>query len=189
MLISNFPGMPFGVPTGTDLPFVDFEMIDLLKEAGINYMILGIETGSTDIQGRYVDKRIDMKKTRQKIEYMKNSGFGISGLFMLGFPGETPEQVQSTVDLATSLDLDRIYLVMVTPLPGSRLYDHCVQNNLLYDDFDITKVRYSNTFIKNPNISRQKLEGIRRDVWHEYMSKRIDISKYHSGKNLITSRN
>ena len=72
---------------------------------------------------------------------------------------------------------------MVTPLPGSPFYDDCIKNNLLYDDFDVTKLRYSNTFIKNSNISREQLEGIRRDVWRDYMSKRIDINKYD--KSLI----
>lgn len=174
LLISNFPGMYFAVPTGTDLPCIDFEMIDLLKEAGFYFMMLGIETGSMDIQGKYVDKKIDIEETREKVRYMKEVGLEVSGFFLIGFPGETREQVQKTINLATSLDLDRIYFPMLTPLPGSRLYDRCLENDLLYDDFDVTKTRYSNTFIKNPNISREELEGIRRDVWREYMSKRTD---------------
>lgn len=67
---------------------------------------------------------------------------------------------------------------MVTPLPGSQLYDYCIKNNLLYDDFDVTKLRYSNTFIKNENISREQLESIRKKVWRDYMSKRVNIKEY-----------
>lgn len=178
LLISNFPEICFSVPTGTDIPNLDFELIDLLKEARFHHLILGIETGDIDIQGRFVDKKIDLTGLREKIKYIKDAGLEPSGMFMIGFPDETREQVQRTAELATSLYLDRIYLIMVTPLPGSQLYSYCIENNLLYGDFDMTKIRYSNTFIKNRNISREELEGIRKNVWREYMSKRIDIERY-----------
>ena len=178
LLISNFPGIHFSVPTGADLPNLDFELIDLLKEAGFHDLMLGIETGDIDTQRRFVDKKIDLSRLKEKINYIKHADLEPYGLFMIGFPDETPEQIQRTVDLATSLDLDRILLIMVTPLPGSRLYKHCVENNLLYDDFDVAKLRYSNTFIKNRHISREQLEGIRRDAWREYMSERINIEEY-----------
>ena len=42
------------------------------------------------------------------------------------------------------------------------------KNDLLYPDFDVTKVRYANTFIKNENISRAELEGIRKAVWEKH---------------------
>jgi anaerobic magnesium-protoporphyrin IX monomethyl ester cyclase len=177
-LISKFPGLYFNVPTGTDIANLDYELIDLMKAAGFHYLSLGLETGDMDVQGKFVDKRIDLVETRKKVEYMRKLGFHLSGLFMLGFPGETREQIGKTVDYATSMDFDRLYLIMVTPLPGSGLYDYCLKNNLLYDDFDVAKLRYSNTFIKNPNISRAELEGIRRTVWEEYMSKRVDLNEY-----------
>jgi anaerobic magnesium-protoporphyrin IX monomethyl ester cyclase len=177
-LISKFPGMYFNVPTGTDIANLDNELLDLMKEAGFHYLSLGLETGDLDVQGKFVDKRIDLAETRKKVEYMRKLGFHLSGLFMLGFPGETREQIQKTVNYATSMDFDRLYLIMVTPLPGSGLYDYCRKNDLLYDDFDVAKLRYSNTFIKNENITRAELEGIRRTVWEEYMSKRVDLKEY-----------
>ncbi len=179
LLIKNFPDMYFAVPTGTDLPNLDFELIELLKKAGFYFMMLGIETGSLDLQGKFVDKRINIDQSRAKIKLMKQLELEVSGFFMLGFPGETREQIQQTVDLATSLDLDRIYLIMVNPLPGSRIYTYCLDNNLLYDDFDVTKIRYSTTYIKNNNISREELHRIRKNVWHDYMGKRIDIKEYN----------
>jgi len=187
LLIANFPDLAFAVPTGTDIANIDLELIDLLRRANFRYMSVGIETGDMNVQGKFVDKKINMDETRAKIQRMKEVGIQLSGFFMLGFPGETREQIQKTVELSTSLDLDRIYLIMMTPLPGSQMYDHCVKNNLLYEDFDITKLRYSNTFIKNEHISRAELEGIRKNVWKEYMSKRMDISEYGKSKPVKPS--
>jgi len=178
LLISRFPGMNFAVPSGTDVDNIDYELIDLLKEAGFYHMKLGIETGNLDIEGKYVDKKIDPQDVKKKVRYMKEVGLETTGFFMLGFPYETPEQIQDTVNLATSLDLDWIYFEMVAVLPGTPLYNYCLENNLLYDDYDVTAIRYSNTFIKNPYISREELEGIRRNVWKDYMSKRINVDEY-----------
>lgn len=167
-LIAEFPGLSYAVPTGADLPNLDFEIIDLLKEAGFTSIYTGIETGAEENVGKFIDKRINVKDTIEKINYLKKVGIKTIGFFLLGFPDETREQIQQTVELAETLPLDKFYLIMVTPLPGSKLYDYCIKNNLLYEDFDITKVRYANTFIKNNNISRSELEGIRKSVWEKH---------------------
>ena len=101
---------------------------------------------------------MNTKDTIEKINYLKKVGIKTIGFFLLGFPDETREQIQQTVDLAETLPLDKFYLIMVTPLPGSKLYDYCKKNNLLYEDFDITKVRYSNTFIKKRIYQGQNLK-------------------------------
>jgi len=139
----------------------------LLKKAGFSSLCIGIETGAEENIGKFIDKRINVKETVEKINYLNKVGIAIFGIFLLGFPGETREQIQRTVELAESLPLDKFYLAMVTPLPGSRMYDYCKKNDLLYPDFDVTKVRYANTFIKNENISRAELEGIRKSVWEK----------------------
>jgi radical SAM superfamily enzyme YgiQ (UPF0313 family) len=53
---------------------------------------------------------------------------------VIGFPGETIEQMRRTVDFA--LDLERRYethpyLLTATPLPGTRLYEEVTRNNYL----------------------------------------------------------
>ncbi|MFH1258612.1 MAG: cobalamin-dependent protein, partial [Elusimicrobiota bacterium] len=60
LLIDNFPQMNFAVPTGTDIQNVEFELIDLLKQAGFYHLAIGIETANRDFQGKYVDKKIDL---------------------------------------------------------------------------------------------------------------------------------
>ena len=179
ILKSDFADMTFSVPTGTDLMGVDHELIDLLAEANFHDLAVGIETGNVDYQGTYIDKKFDLKEMKQKIKHMIEAGLNPSGFFLLGFPNETKEQIKKTTDLATSLNLNKIYLIMLNPLPGSQLYEDCIKNNLLYDDFDVTKIRYSNTFIKNKNISRKELEGIRKKVWRDYMINRgVDVDEY-----------
>jgi radical SAM superfamily enzyme YgiQ (UPF0313 family) len=187
LLISKFPDTHFSVPAGTDVSNMDYEVLDLLKEAGFYHLELGIETGDINIQASYVDKKIDLQDLSKKIKYMKRIGIETAGIFMIGFPDETREQIQKTVDLATSLDLDWIYFPIVTPLPGSPFYKYCLEEGLLVDDYDVNAPRFTTSYIKNPNISRQELETIRKNVWREYMSKRINIDDYDNVGFVQTS--
>lgn len=167
------------VSIGVDLSNLDYELIDLLKESNFHNLTLGIETGDQNIQNQFVDKRIDLNEIKKKVKYIIDSGLNPSGLFMIGFPNETQEQLERTIKLATSLNLNKIHIGMVTPIPATKLYENCIKNSLLYDDYDFTKLRYCNTFIKNDNIPREKLESIRKEVWKEYMSKKgVDIKEY-----------
>ena len=68
--------------------------------ASFNSLIIGIETGAEENVGKFIDKRINVKDTVKKIEYLKKIGITTIGVFLLGFPGETREQVQRTVELA-----------------------------------------------------------------------------------------
>lgn len=178
LLISNFPGVHFELATGGDISSnIDFELIDLLKKVGFSTFLLGIETGSMDIQRKFIDKRIDIGSLKKKVKYMKKVDLQVEGYAMIGFPGETREQLQKTIDLITCLNLDKISLQILTPVPGSALYAYCLENNLFHDDFDVTNISFVKTFIKNKNISREELEKIRKDVWEKYMSKKAELDK------------
>ncbi|MDD5006608.1 MAG: radical SAM protein [Candidatus Omnitrophica bacterium] len=172
IFISDFPKLHFAVPTGTDLPNLDFELIDLLKKANFHDLMLGVETGDINTQNKFVDKKIDLNNIKEKVEYIKKIGLNPAGLFLMGFPDETHEQLKNTLDLIIALDLDKIHLIMLTPIPGSNLYDNCIKNDLLYDDFDVEKLRYTNSFVKNKNISRREIEDIRVNFWRGYMAKK-----------------
>ena len=182
-LISNlyekFPDLAFAIPTGLDLSILDKGLIELMGRAGFRWFTMGVETGNLDFQGRYVDKRIDLRTLKDKVDAIHSFGGKTIAFFLLGFPNETREQVDRTVEVVTSCGFDFIHLIMLAPIPGSGLYEYCVRNDLLYDDFDPTKIRYCTTYIKNPNMSREELEGIRKSVWTEYMSGRVDINKYN----------
>lgn len=167
--------LTYRVPTGIDISNVDEEMIDMMAEANFKSLIFGIESGNEYTLDRWCGKEIDLQGIYGKVNRMKAVGLEPVGLFMLGFPYETRNQLQETLDLATSLDLDRIYLSFATPLPGSELYAYCEMKQLLYDDYDPLKVRYNRPYIKNPNIDRDELIALRDNTWKEYMKDRIDL--------------
>ena len=62
------------------------------------------------------------------VKKLKEHNIDCKALYMIGFPGETRAQIQKTVDLALNLGIEDFNLSIVTALPGTPLYDECLEN-------------------------------------------------------------
>lgn len=181
LIAKKFPNMLFHVPGGTEVNALDHEMIDLLAEANFFKVLIAIEAADQGVQNSLIDKKVKVDRVPETIEYLKKKGIETRALFMIGFPGETRDQIQKTVDLAKSLDVDDFYISIVTPLPGTPVYDECLQKGLFVDGFNVNKHRYSAAQIKLPDTTPDELEQIRRDVWHEVFNEKRKKMKSIAG--------
>jgi radical SAM superfamily enzyme YgiQ (UPF0313 family) len=166
-LAKEFPQILFSAPGGVEMNALDNEMIDLLAEANFYKVLLAIEAGDQDVQNSLIDKKVNIGRVPEVIDYLKSKGIETRALYMIGFPGETRAQIQRTIDLARNLNVDDFYLAIVTPMPGTPLYDECVEKDLFIDGFNVNDIRFSAAKIKLPDTSPEELEQIRRNVWLE----------------------
>lgn len=74
------------------------EMVPLMREAGCEFVNMGIESGSQVILDN-MDKRLDRRQVIEAIKRLNANGIYGEGGFILGFPGETQETFQDTLDL------------------------------------------------------------------------------------------
>lgn len=184
-LVQELPDIAFQVPSGAEVNAIDDEMIDLISQAGFKKLFLAIESANQDVQLERVDKKVKLDRVSSVIEKVKNRGIITEGSFMVGFPGESKAQIDHTFQRATELNLDRISISIVNPLPGTPLYDECLEKDLLYDDFDCENIRWSNENIRLPDTERGYLAKRRREVWENYMKNRINIEEYER-QNITT---
>ena len=77
--------------------FADRESIELMKESGCEGVFLGIESGSPRILGN-MNKAATVEKYKIGIELLNEYEIISYGSFIIGFPGETEESIQETVD-------------------------------------------------------------------------------------------
>ncbi len=101
-----------------------------MRRAGCRRLVLGIESGEDQLL-RESGRRSRAERTRRMVRDCREVGITTVGLFMLGLPGELPEQTQATVDYACSLDLDFAKFAITVPFPGSPLYDRLAAQGLL----------------------------------------------------------
>jgi len=101
---------------------IDQEMVLKMKEAGCYHIQFGFESGSNKIL-EYMKKGITVDDINKALEITKKAGMEISALFLMGFPTETEEDIRKTIDLAKDPAIDYAQFNIVTPYPGTELYD------------------------------------------------------------------
>ncbi len=112
--------VPFACQTRADR--VDPELLARLARAGCHQIFLGLESGHPETLRR-IHKDVSLDVARRAVRDIKAAGIRCTGFFMVGFPWETREHVEATVELATTSGLDAATLFSATPLPGTELWE------------------------------------------------------------------
>ena len=172
ILADEFPDLLFQVPTGTEVKALDEEVIDLMAKANFYKVVLAVEAGSEEIQQTSVEKKVPLDQVPKMTKLIKNHKIETRAIFMIGFPGETRKQIEETLNLAITLDVDDFYISIVNAFPGTPLFDECLENNLFVSDFSINELRFSRCNIKLPDTTPEEIEKFRRTVWLEAFEKR-----------------
>ena len=171
LIADQCKGMLFSVPAGTEANTLDEEIISLLSKAGFYKITLAIESGNAEIQSARIDKNVDLAKVPITISLLRKYGLEIRAFFMIGFPGESKESILNTANYALSLDLDDFAISVVTPLPGTPLFDEALNKNLLSSDFDPNDIRYSVSSIKIEGMTSEEIENVRILTWKKHQDK------------------
>ena len=179
-----FPGMVFSVPAGAEANALDDDMLDLMAQAGFYRVVLAVESGNPTIQAGQIDKKVDLDRVPALVRKAREVGLEVRGYFMIGFPGESRESILATAEYAQSLDLDDFALSVVTPLPGTPLYDQCVAEGLLVDGFDPSRIRYSVGNIKLPDMTPEEVEAVRVKVWQEHKRRKPRQDAYRAFRSV-----
>ncbi len=137
------------------------EIFSLMRKAGCWHISFGIESGSPEIL-KNVHKNLDIDQIRHAVSAAREAGLQTKGFFMVGFPGETPSTIDETSRLATSLPLDDISVMQLTPFPGSELYKEAEK----YGSFENNWRRMNtiNTVFVPHGLTKQDMERARSDI-------------------------
>lgn len=106
---------------------VDPMLLKKMKEAGCYDIAFGIESGAQELLDN-VHKKTNIDRIREAVKMAKSTGLKVSGLFMLGLPGERKELSLRTIRFALELPLDFAQFNITVPYPGSELYNNLVKN-------------------------------------------------------------
>lgn len=105
-------------------------LVEKMKKAGCWILFLGIESGSQKILDA-VGKRITIGQVKKAVKNVKEAGIQVLGSFIIGFLQDNPQTIKETIKFAKSLNLDYAQFAMLTPYPGTPIYDYASKNNLL----------------------------------------------------------
>ncbi|MDP3728026.1 MAG: radical SAM protein, partial [bacterium] len=104
------------------LDLINEEIVNAMAKAGCWNMFFGIESGNQEMLDN-IKKKTTLEMIRKGVVMVKKSGIEVRGSFILGLPGETPEQGRKTIDFAIELDPDYAQFSIATPFPGTELWN------------------------------------------------------------------
>jgi radical SAM superfamily enzyme YgiQ (UPF0313 family) len=97
------------------------EVADLLYQGGCRHIAFGVESGSPAILERmHKDQTVD--DIRRGIANAKSSGLTVRVYLIVGFPGETWQTVQDTIDLVLQCEPAEFAVYPLIPYPGTPLF-------------------------------------------------------------------
>ena len=103
------------------------EYLATLKDAGINWLALGIESGNTVVRKDVVKGRFTDVNIRDLVEKIQNHGINVIGNYIFGLPEDNIETMQDTLDLAADLNCEFANFYSAMAYPGSQLYLDALQ--------------------------------------------------------------
>ncbi|MDY6904457.1 MAG: radical SAM protein [Thermodesulfobacteriota bacterium] len=120
MIIDSGMKIKLAFPNGLRGDLLEPADILLMKKAGAYQLTFAIETASPRIQ-RFIKKNLDLEKVIQNIAFARKHGVLTRGFFMLGFPGETVQEIQKTISFALQSKLHLANFFIVVPYRGTEL--------------------------------------------------------------------
>ena len=146
---------------GLHLAAIDDDVLEAFKQMGVYEILIAIESGSDKIL-KTMRKGITLSLVHGKVDMIKKHGFPIVAFFMLGYPGETREDINSTLKLSLKLPIQRVHFNTFFPLPGSEIYRDLQATGKL-GDYKLEQTHFEtfrNSFVDG--LSAKQLNQIRR---------------------------
>lgn len=112
---------------------MDEMLISSMVSAGCVSIGYGIESGSQKILD-LIKKQVTVKQAKDAVRLTQKYIGWADCSFMVGYPGETEDTIQETIDFCQELGLTPEVIFFLTPYPGTELYAMAVEQRKITDE-------------------------------------------------------
>jgi len=135
----------------------DEELLRLAAESGCEWVYIGFESLS-DIGLKKFKKYINLKEAIKRI---KSYGIRVEGSFVFGFDSDDEKVFEKTLKFAQESRLDAATFHLLTPLPGTKLYEKLEKEKRIVER-DWSKYNFSTVVFEPRQMTKRELqEGVR----------------------------
>jgi radical SAM superfamily enzyme YgiQ (UPF0313 family) len=135
-MIAEGPQFQWSTQVRTDVGR-DPELVNLMKRAGCHTVFIGFESVNPKSLAE-MKKNQSLTDIRNAIDVVQRAGIHIHGMFVFGFDEDNWETVEATVRFARERKLTSVQLLILTPLPGSQLYQQlCAEGRITSSDWEL----------------------------------------------------
>lgn len=112
----------------------DEQIVELAAKAGCMFVFIGFESISKNTlkdMKKEVNLKIGVDNYKRIVNTFHKHGIGILGAFITGNDFESPDYYKQLANFLVRSGIDVFQITMLTPLPGTRLMEKLIQENLL----------------------------------------------------------
>jgi len=106
----------------TRVNIINEKLLAAARGSGCYSLELGIESGNDAIL-KEIGKNITVAQIRNAIQMIKKAGIRTEANYIIGHPGETESTIRQTISLAANLNTDTAAIGLITPYPGTRIFE------------------------------------------------------------------
>jgi anaerobic magnesium-protoporphyrin IX monomethyl ester cyclase len=148
-------GVPFSLHARVET--VNERMLYELAAAGCAQITYGVESGSERVRREIMKRQVGNDRFRDVFRWTQEAGIAVTANYMMGLPGETPDDLQQTLALAEELAvLDFGYFVFY-PYPGTQLFQLCRDRGYLPADYLDRPANHRETILDLPGLGQEEI--------------------------------
>lgn len=150
-----------------NIPLIKDGLLEHMYEAGCIKIGLGLESVIPEIQKEF-NKKIPNEFVRKIVDECHDLGMFAKGFLIIGDQKyESKGTVEKTLNELKEIKFDEIRISILTPFPGSTLYETTKADGSLMTK-DLSKFTTDEQVIKCDNLSSSELKEARRWITSEY---------------------
>jgi anaerobic magnesium-protoporphyrin IX monomethyl ester cyclase len=164
----------WGIQTRVDrIPNVD--TLKRFNAVGCECLLFGVESSKEKTMknlNRFISNNLFFEAVRKG----KESGMRVAVSSILGFPGETVEDVKNTINFVMKLNPDYVFFGVPTPFPGTRFYHQCKENDLIKEN-NLLKYTIMSPIVETELISLKELRKLLNHAYRRFYFRPLHMAK------------
>ncbi len=171
-------------PNGVRADYLTLDLLKKMKKTGCQSVFVGVESGDQYVLDNIIGKSLKLKNVIKFAKMCKKIGLKTGAFYIIGFPGETKENMRNTVEFALMLKRKYdvgMHLLFATPSYGTRLYEECnkkgyIRGSLTPRAFAEVRQNWGLPLIETENFTAMDVKEIASRAMKTY--RRLSIINY-----------
>lgn len=179
-------------PNGIRASSTDGETLRAMWDSGCRHITVAPESGSERVLTEVVRKGRDFEldQLARVARDALDLGMKVAAYFVLGLPGERPEDAEATIDFIrrlARLGVHEVGIALFTPLPGTPLWEQLGERTATMDYLDLLAIDDLGRAVSfNDGVSDEELQLLRRRAYLAFFRTRL---RHHPRALLRTAWN
>jgi radical SAM superfamily enzyme YgiQ (UPF0313 family) len=141
--------------------------------------MFGVEAGCQRMRD-VLKKRVSTEQIENAIKWTKEADIFVTVSVILGYPGETAETLQESLDFVRKVEPDEVWLCHATPYPGTCLREIVKQNGWpMSDKWELYNTM--NPIFEDPALPAAKIAEMRKDFYNKFYSPKYILRQMKKG--------